>query len=205
VTYQPEFCHVHNEKPEGCQKPKGIWDRLTIHGLWPNNDDGSYPQHCSNEEFDLSSLAQIRDDLEQRWPNIKALPESSSHGEFWEHEWSKHGTCTGLSQLDYFSHALQKLIPTPSIVKDAEENHSLVSRDMLLEAYGGVKRVALVCDKEYLSEVRVCHQKEMNGNVGERMECPESILKESSCGIEIRIASFMTIMGREEESGLSHL
>lgn len=200
MTYQPEFCWEKHETPEGCHHPKQTWDRLTIHGLWPNNDDGSYPQSCSNEKFDLSSLEPIREELEQEWPNIKALPNSASHGDFWEHEWSKHGTCTGLSQLEYFSHALKKLVPTPSIVKDAEEQHTAVKKDDLLAVYGGAQLAALVCKKDYLSEVRVCHQKETDGNVGERMDCPEAILRASSCGSEIRIASFQK---EEEGKGLA--
>mmetsp|Transcript_26557 Transcript_26557/g.41211 ORF Transcript_26557/g.41211 Transcript_26557/m.41211 type:complete len:316 (-) Transcript_26557:197-1144(-) len=198
MTFQPEFCSEKHEAPEGCHHPKQIWDRLTIHGLWPNNDDGTYPQNCSNEKFDLTSLQPIRDELEQQWPNIKALPNSASHGEFWEHEWSKHGTCTGLSQLEYFSKAVKMLMPTPSIVKDAETQHSVVKKDDLLAVYGGAQLAALVCKKNYLSEVRVCHQKETDGNVGKRMDCPQSILRESSCGSEIRIASFR--MEEEEES-----
>lgn len=198
MTYQPEFCIEKHETPEGCHHPKQSWDRLTIHGLWPNRQDGSYPQSCSSEKFDLSSLQPIRDELEQQWPNIKALPNSASHGEFWDHEWSKHGTCTGLSQLNYFSHALKMLIPTPSIVKEAEEQHSFVKKDDLLAVYGGDQLAALICNKEYLSEVRVCHQKEADGGAGDRMDCPQSVLMASSCGSEIRIASFGT--GGEEES-----
>ena len=198
VTFQPEFCVHKHEKPEGCHHPRQIWNRLTIHGLWPNNNDGSYPQNCSNERFDLSNLQPIREELEQKWPNIQApSPDSESHVSFWEHEWSKHGTCSGLSQLDYFSHALKELIPTPSIVTDAEEQHAHVKKDDLIKAYGGDQLVALVCEKGYLSEVRVCHQKEADGNVGERMECPETILKESSCGSDIGIASFQTDDGEE--------
>ncbi len=201
MTFQPEFCVHKHEKPEGCHHPRQIWNRLTIHGLWPNNNDGSYPQNCSNEKFDLSNLQPIREELEQKWPNIQApSPNSESHVSFWEHEWSKHGTCSGLSQLDYFSHALKELVPTPSIVTDAEEQHARVKKDDLLEAYGGAQLVALVCEKGYLSEVRVCHQKETDGSVGERMECPETILMEDSCVSEIGIASFQTEEGENEES-----
>ncbi|KAL7500096.1 hypothetical protein ACHAWT_009058 [Skeletonema menzelii] len=199
MTYQPEFCVHKDQQPEGCHHPKQIWDRLTIHGLWPNNNDGSYPQNCSNEKFDLSNLQPIREELEQKWPNIQAPSSNTArHVDFWEHEWGKHGTCSGLSQLDYFSHALKELIPTPSIVTDAEEQHAVVKKDDLLAAYGGAQLVVLVCEKGYLSEVRVCHQKEADGNVGERMECPETILRESSCGSDIGIASFQTKEGGEE-------
>ena len=88
-------------------------------------------------------------------------------------------------------------MPTPTIVTDAEEQHTFVKKDDLLAAYGGDQLVVLVCEQGYLSEVRVCHQKETDGSVGERMTCPETILRESSCGSEIGIASFQTEEGEE--------
>lgn len=72
----------------------------TIHGLWPQYDSESWPQFCTKEVFNKTI--------------IKMLPEMSSdwhscygsNFDFWSHEWSKHGTCSGLQQIDYFNHIL---------------------------------------------------------------------------------------------------
>ncbi|KAL5539994.1 hypothetical protein UlMin_044868 [Ulmus minor] len=39
------------------------------------------------------------------WPSI-TCPSSNSR-QFWSHEWSKHGTCSGLIQFDYFDRTLK--------------------------------------------------------------------------------------------------
>lgn len=189
MSYQPEFCKENNEKFVGCQNPNESWEgQLTIHGLWPNRDDGTWPSTCSNEKLDISLLQDLSADLAQRWPNVKASSTSPGHEAFWAHEWSKHGTCSGLSQQDYFMTALDLLLKTPIIVK--ENYGSVVKREDLEKGYLGSDMSVFVCKHGYLSEVRVCFEKMADGAPGERVTCPQSILKEDSCGDEIKIASF---------------
>lgn len=126
--------------------------------------------------------------MEEKWPNVKADKDSSGHTQFWEHEWSKHGTCSGLLQFDYFSSALGLLLETPSVVKEGYGGD--VDKAELLEGYGGENMAALVCKSGYLSEVRACFEKTENGLPGERMDCPEKVLSEGDCGDRVGIASF---------------
>jgi ribonuclease I len=196
MTYQPEFCRENSERFTGCHHPQQYWEgQLTIHGLWPQRIDGTWPSECTSErlrdQFYISpedASNSIMPELEEKWPNIKADSNSRSHTEFWEHEWDKHGTCSGLVQFDYFSKALGLLLETPSVVRQAYG--STVHKNELLDGYGGEKMASLVCKSGYLSEVRACFEKKEDGIPGERMECPESTLSESSCGEEINIASF---------------
>lgn len=192
MSYQPEFCRENSEKFTGCHSPQERWKgQLTIHGLWPNRNDGTWPSTCSKERFDLSLLQHLSEDLAQNWPNIKALSAAApGHTAFWEHEWTKHGTCSGLAQQDYFNTALDLLLPTPDIVK--ENYGSLVKRDQLEEGvYLGGDMSVFVCKSGgYLSEVRLCYEKMADGAPGDRVSCPDSTLREDSCGDEIRIAAF---------------
>ena len=78
----------------------GPW--FTLHGLWPQDTDGDYPCTCTQEAFDPSILTPIQADMDRYWPSLNG-PSNT----FWEHEWSKHGTCTPWSVHDYFNHGLQ--------------------------------------------------------------------------------------------------
>lgn len=93
------------------ERPKPNGD-LTLHGLWIN---GLEPKtiDCPGEKFDPSKLAPIRADLDNNWYSYKEKS-SQANEKFWEHEWSKHGTCyakhqAGATQLQYFTHTLHLL------------------------------------------------------------------------------------------------
>ena len=95
--------------------------------------------------------------------------------------------CSGLTQLDYFQSALDRLLPTPETVK--QYYGSIVKREELEE--DDFVDAVFVCKHGYLSEVRVCFDKADDGGVvGDRVSCPDTILREDSCGDEIKIASF---------------
>jgi len=72
----------------------GPADSWTIHGLWPDNCDGTYQQYCdtSREYKNITSILQSqgRDDLlsymKTYWQDYEGDDES-----FWEHEFGKHG------------------------------------------------------------------------------------------------------------------
>lgn len=201
MTHQPEFCRENDERYAGCRDHQESWEwQLTIHGLWPNRNDGSYPSSCTNEALDPALLADLSSDLGSKWPNVKAMS-GSEHASFWSHEWSKHGTCSGLDQKSYFATALGLLLPTPTVVR--EKYGSVVAREDLIGGYDGTGTAGggggasssgsavLVCKNGYLSEVRVCYEKvDGSGAVGGRMACPDVILREDNCGDQIEIASF---------------
>ncbi|PVH78094.1 ribonuclease T2 [Cadophora sp. DSE1049] len=93
----------------------GPGDSWTLHGLWPDLCDGSYPTFCtaapmyhnitailssSNASLAPSapsssfttettrSSSTLLDFMQTYW-----LPNRGSTDSFWEHEWNKHGTC----------------------------------------------------------------------------------------------------------------
>ncbi|XP_044490977.1 extracellular ribonuclease LE-like [Mangifera indica] len=80
---------------------------FSIHGLWPNYNDGTYPSNCDpNNPFDKSKISDLTGSMEKSWPSL-ACPSSDGFS-FWSHEWDKHGTCSEsvLNQHDYFQAAL---------------------------------------------------------------------------------------------------
>ncbi|OEL34232.1 Ribonuclease 1 [Dichanthelium oligosanthes] len=78
-----------------------------IHGLWPNRDDGSYPQNCDPDAaFNPSKVSDLLSSLRAKWPTL-ACPTNDGL-RFWGHEWEKHGTCAEniFDEHSYFQTAI---------------------------------------------------------------------------------------------------
>ena len=82
LSWSPEFCHSKPSAAE-CSQHRGF----LVHGLWPQNNDGSYPSDCSTTRPAPGNPSSISD----------IMPP-----EIIQHEWEKHGTCSGLSGDAYF-------------------------------------------------------------------------------------------------------
>ncbi|RDW65320.1 hypothetical protein BP5796_10012 [Coleophoma crateriformis] len=102
----------------------GPADSWTLHGLWPDLCDGTYPTFCKsapqyhNITQILTSAGQtsLLADMETYW-----LPNSGTNEHFWQHEWNKHGTCvntlapscyassynSGVEVVDFFARAVE--------------------------------------------------------------------------------------------------
>src|SRR6516225_2679143 len=95
LSWAPQFCATN---PNGrgtaeCNPSKHMG--LVVHGLWPQYNNGSWPQDCSSTPPVGQSTVN------------HMLPMMPGKGLI-QHEWAKHGTCSGLSMKDYFG-AIEKL------------------------------------------------------------------------------------------------
>ncbi|KAI9667201.1 MAG: ribonuclease T2-like [Bathelium mastoideum] len=74
----------------------GPADSWTIHGLWPDFCDGTYPQYCdeSRQYTNISCILESygKTDL-LNYMYTYWTDDEGQDQEFWEHEWGKHGTC----------------------------------------------------------------------------------------------------------------
>ncbi|KAG8822465.1 ribonuclease T2-like [Serendipita sp. 399] len=80
---------------EGQILPKNNW---TIHGLWPDNCDGTFESYCdfSRQYDERPSPATINGKKVPPYsgPSVDTfITDGSSNAHFWAHEFSKHGTC----------------------------------------------------------------------------------------------------------------
>jgi ribonuclease T2 len=83
LSWSPEFCSIQGTSPQ-CGSHPGF----VMHGLWPQNNDGSYPVFCAERPGPAHP--------EQ---NLDITPDLS----LLDHEWRKHGTCTKLAPDEFFS------------------------------------------------------------------------------------------------------
>jgi ribonuclease T2 len=152
LSWSPSYCQTHPDEPDQCAH-HGFG--FVLHGLWPQNRNGSWPQHCSSDaEPDAATVDRT----------LAFMP--SRH--LIEHEWQTHGSCTGLEPDAYFGladrafasvkvpQALRTPAAPPSLSADdvvaafAQANPGLDERMMTVECHGGGE----------LTEVRICLDKD---------------------------------------------
>ena len=116
------------------------------------------------------------------WPNVKYAEGDPNYGSFWEHEWVKHGTCTGLTQEKYFGSAVDLLVSygSPKILSEAVGGNLMA--DSLRSAMGGLSMVSLQCDEDghILSGAFTCWS-QINGIPNSQIVCPTDVKKEDTC------------------------
>ncbi|PGG99534.1 ribonuclease T2 [Blastomyces parvus] len=154
----------------------GPADSWTIHGLWPDNCDGSYEQYCdkSREYSNITAIMEARgetqtlNDMNTFWKDYKGDDES-----FWAHEWNKHGTCISTMEVacyteysgqeevaDYFRRTVDlfkqvdtyQTLKDAGIVPDSSKEYDLSEIQAVLSAKHG-QEVTLNCDSGQLNEV----------------------------------------------------
>jgi ribonuclease T2 len=84
LSWSPAFC-LQSPGAAECGGPRRFG--FIVHGLWPQNERG-WPEHCGGGEVPDDVIDQISDLMPARGLII--------------HEWSTHGTCSGLDPSDYF-------------------------------------------------------------------------------------------------------
>lgn len=171
LSWSPTFCLTHPDNEQCSGKGYGF----VLHGLWPQYAKGGWPSACDSRsrlsDAELAKGALI-------FPTRALL----------KHEWSKHGTCSGLDAtryLDATDAALasvqipQQLQPfnVPNYLEAAEIEALFRQRNPAM----GNHSVAVICKGKVLSEVRVCLSKELRF-----AGCPRSV-KTQCRGGDIRI------------------
>jgi ribonuclease T2 len=91
LSWSPDYCATDGSQDvQQCSIGKKLG--FVLHGLWPQNKTG-YPSSCSNEKLSNTIKAQF--------------PGLYPSDKLYDHEWEKHGTCTGLSPQQYMALAQQ--------------------------------------------------------------------------------------------------
>jgi ribonuclease T2 len=154
LSWSPSFCATHADETEQCGS-KGFG--FVLHGLWPQNRDGSWPQHCSGSGEHEPDAATID-------RTLAFMP--SRH--LIEHEWQTHGSCTGLDAHAYFDLADRAFaqIKVPPTLVAPRSPPQLSAKDVVqafIQANPGLSQSMLSVDcrdGSELTEVRVCLDKQ---------------------------------------------
>ncbi|GAB2226365.1 hypothetical protein Droror1_Dr00022169 [Drosera rotundifolia] len=177
-----------------CCRRSNDLNEFTIHGLWPDYNDGTWPACCSNSRFDIKKISTLHDALNHYWPSMSCSSPSTCHGHkgsFWAHEvtvnqqlYQKHGTCSYpviRDEYDYFLRTLNVYFKynVTSVLNEAGYVPSNSEKYPLGGIVSAIENAfhatpLLVCSKDAIEELHLCYYKNF-----EPRDCAHS--SKSSC------------------------
>lgn len=150
LSWSPSYCEAEGEDANRQQCASGRPYAFVVHGLWPQYETG-YPEFCATAEPTVAEAT------------LRGLHDLMPSAGLIRHQWKKHGSCSGLSQADYFATLRaargRVTIPAPYRRLDAYRtvDPDSVERDFVAANDGLAQDgVAVTCDRRYLREVRIC-------------------------------------------------
>ena len=164
LSWSPAYCRSKPNDKDQCLKKAY---RFVIHGLWPNRNQQKPPFFCAATEKVPPTIVE------------KIFPYMPSE-KLMNHEWAKHGSCSGLNQEMYFNESvkLYQKIKFPEIfykntvrfirAKDLiaalkRSNSFLATSDSIRIAGKNQKK-----SRKILQEIRICYNKELTAPI----DCP---------------------------------
>ncbi|MDK1384951.1 ribonuclease T(2) [Sinorhizobium sp. 8-89] len=163
LSWSPTWCGSNDPSGKSDQCEAGSRRGLIVHGLWPQNERG-YPEYCPTRQSD-----RVPDSLGRQYLDL--IPSMGLIG----HQWRKHGTCSGLSQADYFAvaRAARERLTIPPELASTEKSRDLpvsVIEAALIAKNPGMtpETIAVTCEARLLEEIRICFDKTLKFRA-----CPE--------------------------------
>ena len=156
LSWSPSYCARAGRKADPTQCRAARPFRFIVHGLWPQYDRG-YPDFCD---------ARPR---EPKRNTINAMLDIMPSRSLVQHQWRKHGSCSGLSPDAYFDltrRAFEKIRIPPAF--NTLSDGGRVSPDAVEKAFRlanpGLRdaAMAVACQDGRLSEVRLCLTKDLD-------------------------------------------
>ncbi|MDQ6435078.1 ribonuclease T2 [Mesorhizobium sp. LHD-90] len=162
LSWSPSYCEAEGENANRQQCAAGRPYAFVVHGLWPQFERG-FPEDCGLEDRDVDN------DM------VRSLYDLMPSAGLIRHQWRKHGTCSGLSQADYFKalRFARERVVVPQEFRRLDDYRTLAPGDaeksFLNSNPGlGAADVAVTCDRKFLREVRICMTKDLDFRA-----CPE--------------------------------
>jgi ribonuclease T2 len=167
LSWAPSFCRVHRDNSDECASPHGF----VLHGLWPQFAAGGYPQTCGGR--------QLTNEEQQAGTTIYPSAQLAAH------EWSKHGTCSGMSPAAYFKTAndARDAVAIPEALQAGNRTAKLRAADIVRVIRASnpqipTRAIAVSCAGHAMTEVRICLDRDLSPR-----ECGPDV--RSSCGTDI--------------------
>ncbi|MBX3568186.1 MAG: ribonuclease [Rhizobiaceae bacterium] len=162
LSWSPSYCEAEGDDANRQQCASGRPYAFVVHGLWPQFERG-YPSDCRVKERDVDEAT------------LRGLYDIMPSAGLIRHQWRKHGSCSGLSQSDYFRmlRRAREFVAIPAAFRRLDA-YRTVSPDEVERAFiaanPGIEPdgIAATCDRRLLREVRICMTKGL-----EYRACPD--------------------------------
>jgi ribonuclease T2 len=156
LSYAPDFCNEPGGRKDARECGPGRKLGFVVHGLWPQGETSRGPENCGSASPVSQATVQTM---------LRYIPTES----LIQHEWTAHGTCSGLSAADYFA-AIRKARDAVKIPGDLDQPSQSVEfrpadiESKLASANPSYPKTAFrtSCYRDNeLQEVRVCLTKDL--------------------------------------------
>jgi ribonuclease T2 len=156
LSWSPQYCSDPSHAGQDVQQcGPGRRFAFVTHGLWPNNSRPPHPSNCGPRS---PVPAALKDQMLPIMPSAALI----------QHEWDTHGTCSGVSQQDYFSQIRSAFrlvtIPEPyrEPTRDLHISATEIRRNFTRSnAQFPQNSIRLDCGGKFLREVRICLDKNL--------------------------------------------
>jgi ribonuclease T2 len=165
LSWSPEYCVTHESAAECAAHPAFV-----LHGLWPENSNGTYPENCSSAPGPANP-GQYSD----IYPDAGLLA----------HEWKTHGTCSGLAANDYFTAERQALhtVAIPKQLASLKSQIQLTPSQVITDFVQANPAIAtgdvvINCGNNRLTAVEICLTKDLKAtSCGSVKTCRANTIK----------------------------
>lgn len=155
LSWSPSYCEAEgaDANRQQCQAARPY--AFVVHGLWPQFERG-YPQNCDTGQRNVSDRT------------LRGLLDIMPSAGLIRHEWKTHGSCSGLSQSDYFNvlRAAREKVAVPEQFRRLDDYRTLAPGEAemaFLKDNPGLPAdgIAVTCDRRLLREVRICMTRQL--------------------------------------------
>ena len=156
LSWSPTFCARESGARNSEQCDAAADFGFIVHGLWPQYERG-YPENCGAGAAERvpGRLVGAMRDIMPDWGLV-------------QHQWRRHGTCTGLSVAEYLetTRAAWARIKVPADFAMVSEPRTMSAGDIesaFVAANPGLDAdgIAVSCDDGWVEEVRICMTRDL--------------------------------------------
>ncbi len=155
LAWTPSWCALEGTARAAPRCAHGTRSGWLVHGLWPQNDDGTWPEFCDGPPTEPDPAV------------LDSMMDIMGSAGLAAHQWRKHGTCSGRAPKEYFSDTRKAFeeLRFPENMQVREERQvtpeSILTVFRQANPHFGADMTILTCREGLLHEIRLCLTQEL--------------------------------------------